>query len=115
MIARDLRIFARADASPRRALVHPGRPQRALAVVEAKPSPPIERSHVIDDAVLGILASAPAFGETIDAAYRRKERELAALFAALSRCDAAALHRRLVDPREDDLLATRFARLVIER
>ena len=69
----------------------------------------------IEQTILDILTSAPMFGETIDAAYRRKERELAELFESLTRSEAATLQRRLVDPRSDDAIATRFARLVVDR
>jgi len=69
----------------------------------------------IEQTILDILTSAPMFGETIEAAYRRKERELAGLFGSLTRGEAATLQRRLVDPRSNDPIASRFARLVIDR
>ena len=87
--------------------------------VDSEATHAIERaesiSMAIEDTIIEILATSPAYGETIEAAYRRKERELAVLFASLTRIEAAALQRRLTAPRADDVLAQRFARLVVER
>ncbi len=79
---------------------------------EADPTP---IAPAFEQQMLAILATAPAFGETIDAAYRRKERELGQLFGSVTRIEAIALHRRLSDPRGDDAVATHFGRLVVER
>ena len=98
------RIFANAPA--RRALPRPERPQPPVEIEHVKPS-------IDDAAIIAILASPAIFGETIEATYRRKEHELAALFSLLARVDALALHRRLSN--EDDALAKRFGGLVVER
>ena len=68
-----------------------------------------------EQTMIDVLTSSPHYGETIELAYRRKERELTELFATLARGEAATLHKRLSDPRDGDTLASRFARLVIDR
>jgi hypothetical protein len=132
-----LRIFA--HAPPRRsALARPLRSQPLPLVVAdgsselERGAPPIaaphdtietevtvviERDEVIalEPSILQALAAAPQYGETIEAGYRRKERELADLFGSLTRSEAATLQRRLSTPRDDDALARRFARLVVDR
>ena len=102
-----LRIFAHA---PRRPSLP--RPQRTSGAQPSRVAVVADRA-ACEPRVLEILASAAHAGETIDVEYRRKERELAALFAALAPAEAAALQRRLSDARTD--LGARFARLVIER
>jgi hypothetical protein len=109
-----LRIFARTPAQ--RSLLRPG---RVLPIVVTLPpeseaegpqfDPTLERR------IINILESAPQFGETIEAAYRRKESALAEAFASFTRDDAATLQRRLERPRADDDLAQKFARLVVDR
>ena len=69
----------------------------------------------IEQTILDILASTPDYGETIEAAYRRKERALADVFGALTRSEAATMQRRLTERRDGDALAQRFARLVVDR
>ncbi|MDQ3370840.1 MAG: hypothetical protein M3680_35930 [Myxococcota bacterium] len=135
-----LRIFAHAPRP--RSLVRPGRAQ-PLAIVEETTTaivaptiaPPIEEETTKEDIVehidpevtyaiekmscehtiIDVLVTPPRYGETIEAAYRRKERELTELFANLGRGEAAVLLKRLSDPRTYDALATRFARLVVDR
>jgi hypothetical protein len=134
-----LRIFAHV---PRlRSLVRPGRPlplvvndETTTAIIAPAITSPIEENetkevleHIDRDVtsvietmtceqtIIDILVTPPHYGETIEAAYRRKERELTELFATLARGEAAALLKRLSDPRTEDALATRFARLVIDR
>lgn len=69
-----------------------------------------------EDAFLFAILDAPLKpGETAPAGYARKERELAAAFATLSILASRVLHTRLAHPRSDDVLATKFARLAIER
>lgn len=108
-----LRIFAHAPA--RRSLVRPGR----VIVASPPPPEPVVEEELLDPAVerrlVNILESSPQFGETIDAAYRRKERALAEAFTVLTRADAAILERRFDQMRPEDDLAQRFARLVVER
>jgi hypothetical protein len=134
-----LRIFAHAPRP--RSLVRPGRPLPVLVTEETttKIAPviatPIEEEQTKEDVIehvepevtyaiekmsceqtiIDVLVTPPHYGETIEAAYRRKERELTELFATLSRSEAAVLLKRLSDPRTEDALATRFARLVVDR
>jgi hypothetical protein len=136
MNGQALRIFAK---TPRpRSLVRPGRPplvvvvatkhEEAVAPAIAEPTPvepvaidpPLRETiemiaFAIEQTIVDILASAPQYGETIDAAYRRKECALAEVFGSLTRKEAATLHRRLSEPRADDTLAQRFTRLVVDR
>ena len=131
-----LRIFAHAPRP--RSLVRPGRPL-PMAIVEETTTPviaaPIEEEQTKEDVVehvdpevtfaiekmsceqtiIDVLVTPPHYGETIESAYRRKERELTELFSTLARSEAAVLLKRLSDPRTEDALATRFARLVIDR
>lgn len=72
-------------------------------------------SGASDAALLAILDAPLAPGETALAGFRRKEHALGNAFAALSIIEARALHLRLANPRAADALATRFARLTIER
>jgi hypothetical protein len=133
MNAAALRIFA--HASRRTVLARPARVLLPLVIadeesgevttiaapvpdtVETELTQPIERDEVIalEPSILQTLAAQPRYGETIDSAYRRKERELADLFGALSRAEAMCLERRLTNPREGDVLAERFTRLVVDR
>jgi hypothetical protein len=130
-----LRIFAHVPR--RRSLARPGKPPSpplavvvatedeemiAPAITEPEPVPVIEVSEpiemiaaAIEQTICDVLASGPAVGETIDAAYRRKERELSDVFGSLTRSEAAILLRRFSDPRADDVLAQRFTRLVVDR
>jgi len=78
-------------------------------------SDPAARATRLDARMLAILASGPAHGETLDAAFRRKEHELGAVFARLSVAESRALHRRLSVPAQDDLVAARFGQLIVER
>jgi hypothetical protein len=103
-----LRIFANAP-------VRPSIPRPTPAPVLVIVRPPVVDPPATDRQIIDTLAGAPAYGETIEAAYRRKERELAALFAALDRADAVALYRRLSEPRDDDRVAAAFMRLVVDR
>lgn len=96
-------------ASPAVAAVEPPPP----TAVEPPPAP--ARTSHADAALLAILTTAPPFGETLSAAYARKERELRDVLATLPAADALALHARLADPRPGDALAAAFARLVAER
>ncbi|MEO8704690.1 MAG: hypothetical protein ABI867_31835 [Kofleriaceae bacterium] len=69
----------------------------------------------IDARLLVILDGPLATGETFAAGYARKEADLGTAFAQLTPADARALHARLATPRLGDELATKFARLTIER
>lgn len=94
---------------------------RARCRLASAPEPGLAAEPVADpggefDArLLGILAGGPADGETLDAAFRRKERELGALFATLDVATSRALHRRLSISADGDVVAARFGRLVSER
>lgn len=92
------------------------RPGPRLSLVPAaRPAKPIGDIAVpasVEHAILAILDS-PAAGETIEAAFRRKEHELGELFAGLSVFESRALLKRFSDAR--DPLAARFGRLVAAR
>lgn len=89
-------------------------PAPTVEAIEPEVTTAIEQMSC-EQTMIDILSSSPHYGETIELAYRRKERELTELFATLSRAEATALHKRLADPREEDKLASRFARLVVDR
>jgi hypothetical protein len=96
------------------------RPITSLATTleyEPPPSPPPPPPPpAIDDTPLLAILDAPLHtGETAAAGFARKERELAAVFAQLPVLAARGLHMRLANPRRDDQLADKFARLTIER
>jgi|SRR5689334_9803606 len=76
---------------------------------------PVPAEASVEDRVLRILRAPPEWGETVEGAFTRKERELAAVFAALEPAEAGELFRRLSSPRGDDPIAVGFARLVPER
>jgi hypothetical protein len=108
-------------SAPRRTPRGPAPGPRPRLVAVASPAPvapaPVPRDGLppeLEREVVEILVRQPA-GETIEAAYRRKEAELARVFAALTIGQARALHDRLVAARGDDTLATQFARLNSER
>ena len=106
-----LRIFAHASIGSTLP-----RPRRGVLVTPLTLVPEEPDDTIADEPrILDILTSAPEPGETIDAAYKRKERELAEAFTALARTDAAALYKRFTEPHAGDELARRFARLVIDR
>ncbi len=104
----------------------PSRPERREMVtrepaptsIAPRPTSPRQspaRNDGNDELFLAILDGAPLDGETIDGAFRRKERELGAAFAELGALDARTMHARLAHPRSGDVLAARFSRLVVER
>ena len=68
-----------------------------------------------DDAILAILTSPLRRGETVMIGFARKELALREAFATLSVQDARELHDRLSACRPGDMLAARFAGLVVER
>jgi hypothetical protein len=82
-----------------------------VEVAPPAPAPPLAP----DGALLAILDAAPAYGETIEAAFRRKEQQLLEAFAALSAEASRSLHARLCASAPDDAVAVRFARLVRDR
>jgi len=90
-------------------------------VIEASPTPAVDviskDPHVspTDAAILAILDAPRDYGDSVSAAFARKERELATAFRALAPCEARALHRRLADPLADDAVAARFKLLIPER
>jgi hypothetical protein len=62
-----------------------------------------------------ILDSPIRTDETAHLGFQRKERELAAVFATLTVIEAHYMRTRLANPKPDDDLATKFARLTHER
>jgi hypothetical protein len=107
-----LRIYA--HACHRAPLPRP-RPTPSLALLRVVEHRETATALACELHLLAMLAATPGPGETIEVAYRRKEQQLAHAFAALGCDDARVLHRRLSEPRTDDELAQRFARLVVER
>ena len=87
------------------------------ASVEHAPRTPVAGivSSAAERTLLAILDAPAQPGETLHAAYRRKERELGTAFAGLAVSEARALSRRLTTPRADDALALKFSRLVADR
>jgi len=81
-------------------------------------APPVHEHQVpaaVEAQVAHILASPSRPGETIELAFRRRERELGDAFAALSPIEAHVLHKRLASPRTTDVLAVQFSRLKLDR
>jgi hypothetical protein len=74
---------------------------------------PLSGPH--DGPILAVLDAPLDLGERAYDGYRRKERELGVLFAALPVLEARTLHARLADPRRGDALADHFHRLVADR
>lgn len=87
----------------------------AIATPAAAQVPSAPVASPTDIAITTILSSANPYGESVATAYARKERELAALFAALSVAEAQQLHARLATPAAGDVVATQFERLVADR
>jgi hypothetical protein len=87
----------------------PVQPPRPRAVADATVPATIEQR------IACVLAEQPRPGETIDAAFRRKETDLGAAFSALAPLEARALQRRLGAPAANDDIAVQFARLTPER
>lgn len=97
---------AAATVSPPTSIDNPA--PRAIAKVAPK-------AVSMDDALLAILDRPLHGGETVAVGYARKEAELAGVLARLSVPEARALHLRLTVGAANDALATKFARLTIER
>jgi len=79
------------------------------------PTPARTTLREVEQEIVEILRAAPTPGETIEAAYRRKEHALGSLFARLSPVEALALHRRLSAADRDDPIASQFGRLIASR
>lgn len=94
----------------------PSRSRRSFA---GRPTASVHTNTTIassHDAALVAILDAPLHeGEPAQLGFFRKEAELRAAFAALPVLAARALHARLANPRTNDVLATKFARLVAER
>ncbi|MEP6861852.1 MAG: hypothetical protein ABJE66_14590 [Deltaproteobacteria bacterium] len=73
------------------------------------------RQVACENAMIDILDRANSPHVLPSLAFRQKEHELGALFASLTPADSLELDRRLSVSSADDLLASRFARLVAER
>lgn len=69
----------------------------------------------LDHRLVQILEAAPAWNQTVDAAFRNKERALLEVFASLSCADATRLYHRLASPRAGDPVSSWLTRLVPER
>ena len=69
----------------------------------------------LERAIANVLDGRPALGETIDAAFRRKEYELGTVFARLSVIQAHMLLKRFSNPRAGDELAAKFGTMIAIR
>ena len=87
----------------------PGQPTVAIRPSAAP------RPQTTDARLIAILDAPLAPGETTMTGFARKEHELGAVFAQLTVFESRAMHARLANPKLSDELATRFARLTIER
>ena len=85
------------------------------ALSRAAIAPAKHETSQADAQILAVLDAPPALGETLEAAFRRKERELREVFARVSVNEARALHRRLSNPTVGDAVAARFSRLLVDR
>ncbi|MBA2538301.1 MAG: hypothetical protein H0V17_01590 [Deltaproteobacteria bacterium] len=90
----------------------------SLVFVRVEPQPaapaPVTVNAAAEQAITSVLTSEQS-ERTISDAFDRKETELRTLFCALRPLEAAALRKRLAQPRAEDDLATRFSRFAIER
>ncbi|MBA3460217.1 MAG: hypothetical protein H0T46_09680 [Deltaproteobacteria bacterium] len=73
------------------------------------------RPDTADARLVAVLDAPLGLGETTLAGYARKEHELGAIFASLSWQESRAMHLRLTNAKAGDELASKFARLTIER
>lgn len=107
------------EGSLRGALARPREDARVPApAADPPPQPAVPRGELgpaCERQMLAVLVRAAESGETIEAAFRRKERELAALFEELSVIEAHALRARLIRQGAGDRLASEFHRLVPDR
>ncbi|MBL9015528.1 MAG: hypothetical protein JNL83_15190 [Myxococcales bacterium] len=83
------------------------------AIAMRRPAAPC--LETTDARLIAILDAPLAPGETVMAGFARKEHELGAMFARLNVLESRAMHARLANPKAGDELASRFARLTIER
>ena len=83
-------------------------------VVEEWVYKPLPRSSK-DDALIAILDAPLHAGETAHYGFQRKERELGEVLATLTVVEANYMRARLANPKADDPLALKFARLTHER
>ena len=86
-----------------------------LAPTTSEPPRALPTSGRHDDVFFAILNAPLQPGETVMHGYARKEQELRHAFAALPVLDARELYDRLSACRPGDLLAARFAGMVVER
>ena len=73
-----------------------------------RPTVPLSGPH--DQRLIAIVLAPLDAGETTHDGFRRKERELGAVFAALSLAEARALHARLANPRPADAVVACLGR-----
>lgn len=88
-----LRILA--NASFGRGPKRPPRGDHQEAEGQALEVPPSERRSLAEQEVERIIDAQPSAGESVQRAFDRKERELHAMFAALSREESMRLHSAL--------------------
>lgn len=75
----------------------------------------VPRTNDGDADLIAILDAPLAVGETAAAGFARKELEIRAALASRSVLAAHTLHKRLANPKPDDVLAQKFTRLTIDR
>lgn len=92
---------------------------RAKSAARISLRPPVASAAApavsLDDQLLALLDAPLAAYETALEGFARKERDVREVFASLGILESRALHLRLSNPRGDDTLATRFARLTVDR
>lgn len=94
------------------ALAEPSPSQLALAGAVRFDAPLPDH---VEQQLVDVLKATPGFGETIEAAFTRKENEARELMAQLSVMQARSLHARLQNPANGDVLAEAFGRMLATR
>jgi len=83
--------------------------EESAAAIDPAIGEPLERD------LIAALDAPLLPGESAHVGFARKERELAALFAAMDLADARAVHQRLMAGESGDVLVMKFGRLASER
>jgi hypothetical protein len=105
-----------AFATPPSSLDAPGELDIDEPVAEHIQTPPSSWTPVACEAeILGVLQQPASEGEPRELAFKRKEHQLAALFAQLVPAESLALEERLRLAQPGDAIATQFRRFVVAR
>jgi hypothetical protein len=75
----------------------------------------VPETSPVDAQIIAIVDAPREVGESVGAAFARKERELRGLLSQLAPADARSLHRRLTAALAGDIVAERFHGLVVDR